>query len=149
MSRRKKIGEILHEKPPSDLDAERAVIGSILLDPSVRERISLTPKDFHSPAHSTVFACMCGMETVDAILLIDRLRSSGELKDVGGAAYLYEITTAVPVAHHAEHYARIVKELSRKREFIRLNCEALKAMYSGRWSVEKLRDRLIERLKEI
>lgn len=146
------INEILDQQPPSDKEAERAVLGSILIDTSKRDAVAqIIPQAdaFYVGAHRVIYRHMLDMSVVDEILLLARLRVTGDLDAVGGQAYLCEILQAVAVPNHAEHYARVVAELSRKRELIYLNTRALIAIYSGKWTAAELAGRQIERLRDI
>lgn len=150
MKRKPVTSELLDSPLPSDMDAERCVLGSILLDEDVRTKVAfLTPKDFYSKEHGTLFRVLMEMGPVDDVLLMAQLRASGKLEDIGGMAYLTEIVNGVPVAAHAVHYGKIVKEMARKRALVRLNLDALKAAYSGRWTAKELVERQVARLQQI
>jgi replicative DNA helicase len=142
--------ELLDQPSPSDLDAERGVLGSIMLDGETREKVAfLKPCDFFLKEHATLFRVLMEMGPIDDVLLVATLRASGKLEDIGGMAYLSEIVQSVPMASHAIHYAKIVKETALRRALVRLNCEVLKAAYSGRWTARELADRQVARLKQI
>ncbi len=112
-SRAAQPSEILDRCPPQNLDAERQVLGSILLDPSRIDDLEwLRPEDFYADAHSRLYRAMQAMtdsgRKLDASLLLDYLQRGGELEQIGGHAYLAEIVQSVPVAAHAVHYAEQV-----------------------------------------
>jgi hypothetical protein len=112
---------LLSRAPPSDLEAEKGVLGSILLKPDVTDDVALVVRaeDFHSPAHRKLYETMLaihnGGKQVDVTLVASRLKKLGEFDVIGGAAFLLEIVECVPTAHNAVHYARVVAE--------RRNCE--------------------------
>jgi len=151
MNRKKtKPSDILDQAPPSDVKAEMGVIGSILLEPSVRKDVSfLTPADFYVHAHTILFGELMRMGPVDSVLVPDHLRTVGKLKEIGGTAYLHEIGIAVPVAAHAVHYARIVKDMSIKRAMLRLNLKVIQSLYSLEGKAKQMAERQILRLQEI
>lgn len=152
MSRKARdASEILDKQPPNDKAAEMAVIGSLMLDPRKREAVSKIVKasDFYLGGCRLFFEEMMGLDSLDSILLLDAMRVSGQLEKAGGAAFLTECVSSVAVAHHAEHYAHIVAEKAKKRAMIHLNCEVLKALYSGKWSASELAERQIQRLNQI
>jgi len=151
MKRKEVKSELLDRKPPCDDTAEKAVIGSLMLDPTKRSAIAgiVQEEDFHLPGCRLFFAQLMDMESLDSILLLDAMRRSGRLEKAGGAAFLTECIQSVAVAAHAEHYARIVRETARKRRLIRLLLNALQALYADKWDVEKLIQRLIQRLQDI
>ncbi len=98
--------EILDRQPPRNLDAEKAVLGSILLVPQVCDDVTLIlrPEDFYDDANQKLFAHLREMhdsgKRIDMTLLVDRLRSSGDYESVGGAVYLADI------AQRADRLAR-------------------------------------------
>jgi replicative DNA helicase len=115
---------LLEYIPPHDLDAEKNVLGSILLLPKIFLEVAhvCTADDFYSSANRTLFSHLSAManagDRVDAVLLVDRLRRAGDLESIGGLAYIAEVAQSVAVASHAEHYARIVVRDSRRRAVI-------------------------------
>lgn len=150
MAKQPQTSEILDSPLPQDLDAERCVLGSIILNSGVREKLRfLSPEDFYLEANQVLFREMMSMEAVDDVLLLAQLRASGTLESVGGSAYLYELVQSVSVAAHAVYYARLVKEMAVKREMVSLNIGALQALYSGRWSAKQLAERQLRRLRRI
>ena len=105
---------------PHDLEAERALLGSILLDQSamLKVRGEVRPSDFYRSAHAKIYAAMLELsdahEPIDIITLSGRLSDRGELEAVGGRAFLLELTAVVPTAGNIMRYARMVA-LSRAR----------------------------------
>lgn len=103
---------------PADFPAERAVLGSILLDPAVFAAVTgiLVPDDFSDDLHLHIFAAMKRVagagKPLDVLLLANDLRATHVGFD---AVYLAELAQAVPTAGHAEHYARLVREKADKR----------------------------------
>jgi len=110
------VDEFLGASIPRDVEAEQAVLGSILLESgligAVREIV--TPEMFYDRAHEKIFRRMCDLdddgEAIDVITLTDRLRQHEELEDVGGVTYLARLVGGIPTTAHAEHYARMVRE---------------------------------------
>jgi len=127
--------EILDRSPPQDLDAERGIIGSLLLDPSRIRDVSgvVSSGDFHADEHQRIFRHLVEMdeagEKVDVLLLAARLRAANELVAAGGPVTLAECMQSVPVATHAVHYARIVATKAAARQNIQTACTLLTASY--------------------
>jgi replicative DNA helicase len=127
--------EILDRQPPSSVDVERAVLGSILMLPEVCDDVStiLRPEHFYDHANRTVYTQLLAMREgngqVDHMLLSERLKASGELEAIGGFAYLARIAQAVPTAAHAEHYAKIVRDKALVRFLILAGTEILRDAY--------------------
>jgi replicative DNA helicase len=118
------IGELLDRQPPRSVEAERAVLGSLLLLPEVCDEVALIirPDDFYDDAHARIFRQILSMHEggrpVELTLLVQHLKDAGEYEVVGGAAYLLELTQEVATAAHAEHYARIVRDKAVLRSLI-------------------------------
>src|SRR5574337_1297424 len=108
--------EISLERPlPHNLDAERSVLGAILLDNHTLNVAveKLKPEDFFLDQHRRVFQQMIALgetqQGIDLVTLTDQLHRSGELEAAGGPAYLAQLVDGVPRVTNVEHYARIVK----------------------------------------
>ncbi|MAG15388.1 MAG: replicative DNA helicase [Dehalococcoidales bacterium] len=110
--------------PPHDLDAEEAVIGSLLIDGTAIYRIAtfLQPLDFyHEQAKWLYQACLSlyeRNEAINQITVAQELARQGKLESCGGAAYLSHLIAACPTSLDIEHYAQIVYRLSVMRGLI-------------------------------
>ena len=147
--------EILDRQPPWSQEAERSVIGSVILDPARFEDVAfLKSTDFYDRRHGILFRHLAALHragAIDATLLLERLRESGELAQIGGPADVLEITQAVQGPAHAAHYAKIVKDRSLKRALIRRMTEGLQEVYSDQSTGETLLQRHrgeLERLED-
>src|SRR6266481_3863092 len=102
--------------PPQNLEAEQAVLGSLLIDKTAIFRVAdvLVENDFYSPTHETIYRAIIDMyerrQPLDIMTLTGYLKEKDLLKNVGGSSYLAELTNQVTTASHVEHYATIVKE---------------------------------------
>jgi len=132
---RRVTSEILDRLPPSNLDAEKGVIGSLLLDPLLCDDVAtiVRPDDFYSSAHECLYSRILAMHNdgkrIDATLLMDRLASESELEKIGGPAYLAELLHAVPHAANAVYYAEIVRDKAGLRALIHASTEILRDCY--------------------
>jgi hypothetical protein len=112
--------------PPCNLDAERSVLGAVLLDnPSNHIVFSrLASDDFLLGEHQAIFEAMRGLVAagipVDLITLTDRLDTNGKLTCAGGPAYAARLLDGVPRISHVEHYVEIVREKAILRRIARL-----------------------------
>jgi replicative DNA helicase len=113
------------ERPlPQNLEAERSVLGAILLDNhSLNAAMeNLRTEDFFLEQHRRVFQRMVdlveGQQAIDLVTLSDELHRRGELEASGGAAYLASLVDGMPRVANIEHYARIVKEKALLRNLI-------------------------------
>jgi len=109
---------------PHNLDAERGVLGSMLLSSEAQLEVMsiLTSKDFYRPSHQAIFGAMSELfakgQKYDHISLTDKLTSDNQLAAVGGADYLADLSLSVPTTSHYKHYADIVKKLSTYRQLV-------------------------------
>ena len=109
---------------PHNLDAERSVLGAILVNSEALDLASevINPNDFFRDAHRRIFECMSALhersQAIDFIILKEELQRSGELDEIGGPAYLASLADGVPRATNVEYYAKIVKEKSTLRNLI-------------------------------
>jgi len=129
------VGDLLDRQPPCSLEAERAVLGSLLLLPETCDEVALLvrPEDFYDDAHARIFRHILALHNegrqVDPTLLVQQLKDAGEYEAVGGAGYLLELGQAVSTAAHAEYYAQIVRDKGLLRALIRVSTDILKESY--------------------
>lgn len=118
--------------PPYSEEAERGVLGSILLDSAnvmdVCIERQLVPESFYVPAHRVIFDTMLGMSrdgaVIDALTVTERLKSANKLDNVGGAVFLDRLIDSTPTAAHAEYYIDIVRQKHLLRAIIACSREA-------------------------
>lgn len=109
---------------PHNLDAERSVLGAILIHNEAFNVAAelIDSRDFFRDAHRRVFDKIVGLnergQAIDLVTLKDELGRTGDLEEVGGAAYLAGLTDGVPRSTNVEYYARLVKEKSTLRSLI-------------------------------
>src|SRR3990167_10823938 len=112
------------ETPPHALEAERTVLGALLLDPEAIIKVSdfLRPEDFYDPRLRSICQVMYELyqrhEPIDFVTVASRLSDSGILNDVGGSAFLAELASLVPTSSHIYQYGQIVKEKAVHRSVI-------------------------------
>jgi replicative DNA helicase len=101
--------------PPHDLDAERAVIGAMLVSESAVAAVAerLDAEDFYSEVHRIIYAAMMRLysrgDPIDQLTLTNELRSVNEFERIGGRPYVFQIVESVPTAANAGRYADIVR----------------------------------------
>lgn len=107
-----------------DLQAEKAVLGSCIIDPDaiIKAAPLLTKQDFFRAAHGDIFAAMLHMADrqipIDSVTLANALEVAGKLEDVGGHAGITDLFCDVPTALFVEHYAAIVADKATKRRLL-------------------------------
>src|SRR6202158_326105 len=104
------------ERPmPHNVEAERSILGAILLDnnainPAIEK---LKPEDFFHDHHRRIYRQMIALgeakQAIDLVTLTEQMHRTRELETIGGAAYVSELMDGVPHITNVEHYARIVK----------------------------------------
>lgn len=110
--------------PPYSIEAERSVIGGLMLDPEAWEKVSelVMADDFYRPEHRAIFAVIARLaddsEPADVVTISERLDKRGELEDIGGVTYLIEVVEGTPSASNIASYAEIVRERSILRRLI-------------------------------
>jgi len=114
------------EKAPHDLDAERSIIGSVLLDFSCLLRVEdagITADDFYSAAHQFIFNAILDIkeagQTADIVTTCARLKDLRKLETCGGMSYVAELPSIIPSAANVAQYCAIVKEKSLRRQLLK------------------------------
>ncbi len=114
----------LDRLPPHNVEAEEAVIGSLLIDPDaiVKTAVSLQPEAFYREKNRWLYeACLAlysRNEAVNQITVAQELSRQGKLEEVGGPAYLSYLVSVLPTSIHVEYYAHIVHRLGMMRQLI-------------------------------
>ncbi|HCP23896.1 MAG TPA: replicative DNA helicase [Dehalococcoidia bacterium] len=109
---------------PHDLEAEEAVVGSVLIDGDCFSRIAayLKPDDFYRERNQLCFAACEALfqrdEVIDQVTLARELSRSSQLETVGGMAYLSHLISVTPTSAHSEHYANVVARTATMRKLI-------------------------------
>ncbi|ELY2747567.1 AAA family ATPase [Cronobacter sakazakii] len=133
---------------PSNYEAEQAVLGSVMVAPdsdNVQKVLGFLNADmFYSRQHGRIFAALQGLnakgKALDMLTLSDALEMQGELEQVGGFAYLADISRNTPSAANVMHYANVVKDKSTERMAIEQATQMLEVLYSrsGMTTAQKL-----------
>ena len=130
---------------PQDVEAEQAVLGSILLATDPKDLLAdimtiLEPSDFYRTAHRLIYSAILALDetqrAIDILTITDELDKDNQVENVGGMAYLTELASSVPVAGNALYYARIVRERSVRRNMIDTLQDSLTQTYEGSDSVD-------------
>lgn len=141
--------------PPQDLDAEKSLLGAILLSdtvfPDVLERVKY--RDFYDNRHAAIFRAMTTLyeahRPIDLLTLAGETKSQKTLKEIGGAPYLTELTTFVPTASHAIAYADLVAAAATRRKLIQAGTSIAQAAYEEGAEVGELVGRAEKELFEV
>lgn len=135
-----------HKLPPQNLEAEQSVLGGILIENYVINKVIevLEPNDFYRESHRKIYKALLNLserdEPADLITLTNELKKQGHLDFVGGASYIASLIDSVPTAANIEYYAKIVKEKSILRKLIQTSTEIITQSYEDRGDVESFLD---------
>jgi len=130
--------------PPQNIEAEQAVLGTILLQDKALLKIVelLKADDFYRDAHKTIFAAMLTLfekrEPHDLITVTGLLSDQKKLEHIGGAAYLASLTDIIPFAGTLVHHAHIIRKKSILRRLIQTTSEVAARCYDAQDDIENL-----------
>src|SRR2546428_2490729 len=140
------VDATLEKRLPNNLDAERSVLGAILLDNHALNAAieNLRPEDFFLPQHQRVFTHMIALgesqQAIDLVTLTDELHNKGELEASGGAPYLASLADGMPKVSNIQHYARIVKEKAILRNLIHTTHNIQQRAFEGEDGADAILD---------
>jgi replicative DNA helicase len=132
--------------PPQDLEAERSVLGAVLIDSGAMNLVAefLKPDHFYEPAHKLIYSSMLTLfekqQPIDVVTLQDALQKKDGMKKIGGKSYLSELINTVPTSAYIEHYGQIVKNHYVKRKLIELSSRMVEQAFDTKGDVKKLLD---------
>jgi replicative DNA helicase len=141
------VVELPSRIPPHNLDAERAVLGAVLLegrDALPRAIEVLKTSDFYTEAHRAVYEAMLRLfdrgEPVDLITLTEELRRNDQLQFAGGPAALALLVEQASIAAHLMSYAGIVRDMAVLRELIQTSTQIITQAFDAKEDVQALVD---------
>ena len=135
---------------PHNIEAEEAILGSLLIDPDAIIRVStfLQPTDFYVQRHGWIYEAVLDLherrQPADLVTLSDELTRREQLDELGGAAYLTSLMNVTPTSIHAEFYARIVERTAVLRRLIDAASKIARLAYQDTDDVEEVVDRAEE-----
>jgi len=138
--------------PPQNLDAEAAVLGSILIDKNAIFHVAdiLVPKDFYAPSHEKIYETILVLygkhQPIDVMTVTTYLKEKDHLADVGGSSYLAELTNQVTTASNVAHYAAIVKEKRTLRDLIETAAQISETAFAPKQDLEDLLDDIEQKI---
>lgn len=139
-------GTEIRKVPPQNLEAERAVLGAILMDNETVFTVMeiLEPSAFYQPSHRLIFSTMLELsergEPIDIVTLVNRLRSAGNLDQTGGPDYIPTLADEVPTSAGVANYAKIVREKAVLRNLIETSTEIVQDCFDAPGDVDQLLD---------
>lgn len=133
--------------PPQNLEAEQAVLGSLLIDKDAIVKIAdiLRPEDFYQEKHEIIYRAMQDIyearDPIDLVTLTNKLEKEKKIENVGGASYLSELLSIVPTASHVVSYAKVVQEKATLRRLIKAANDIMALGYQEDKNLSDLLDR--------
>ncbi len=130
--------------PPQSLDAEKSLLGAVLISEEVLPDITehIKAPDFYEPKHTIIYSAIMNLfeknRPVDLLTLTDELKKSDQLTAIGGSAYLTELTNYVPTAANAGAYAEMVAQKAVRRRLIKAGGEIAEAAYNEETDTDEL-----------
>jgi replicative DNA helicase len=138
--------------PPQNIEAERSVLGSLMLDKDAIIRVANLVRigDFYKDDHNLIYEAMVELyekrEPIDVLSLSNRLEEKNQLDKIGGSSYLTSLVNSVPSSSNVEHYAKVVQKKSTLRKLITASAEITEMGYKESEDVEKILDEAEQKL---
>ena len=152
----------LERVPPQNIDAERAVLGAMLMSEGGREAIPRVVEvlgddpirnGFYREAHQNIYAAILNLfergEPADLLTVATELERSNDLERVGGVPYLDDMIESVPTAENIEYYAKIVQGEAMRRRLIRVSSEIYNESFDNTEDVDMLLDKAEKSILDI
>jgi len=149
------MSDTFQRVPPQNLDAEQALLGSMMMDVEavVRAMESIVADDFYQASHRGIYQALVNLyqanKPCDMVTLQEELRTQNTLSEIGGASYLSQLLNAVPTAANVTHYATIVKEKSLLRQLIGVTGDIARTAYEPQVSAETLLDEAEQKVLQL
>src|SRR5918911_5424285 len=141
------MADVVERTLPHNLEAERSVLGSILLHNDAFNLAAevIDANDFFRDAHRGIFDKMVKLvergDAIDLVTLKEELGRAGELDEVGGPAYIAALVDGVPRSTNVEYYARIIKEKATLRRLIFSANKIVASAYDAEEDADLILDR--------
>ncbi|MBE0461375.1 MAG: replicative DNA helicase [Candidatus Aminicenantes bacterium] len=136
----------LKKTPPHSLEAEKTVLGGILVNNQNLNVILsvISPEDFYKQANRTILERMVSLVdkglAVDLLSLSEELQRAGRLEEVGGASYVSSLMDGIPKSLNVEYYAQIIKEKALLRRLILSSAKIISSSYEQKEDADQLLD---------
>ncbi len=140
---------------PFSAEAEQAVLGSILVDPSCLSQaaVYIGPEAFYLPQHSAIFEAMITTDAsgkiIDPLVILDTLVQQGVYDNGSGRNYLFELAQMVPSTENVEMYAKIVREKFYMRTLIGISSETIESAVAQEETADTLLDNAEQKIYNI
>ena len=138
--------------PPQNLEAEASLLGALLIDKEAIIKVadSVGSTDFYNNKHAMIFEAVLDLldqhEPIDILSISNRLSEKKQLEQIGGKAYLADLTAAVPNASHVKSYANIIRKKSILRQLETAAAEISESSFAEEEDVDKTLDKAEQKL---
>ncbi|MDA2922137.1 replicative DNA helicase [Patescibacteria group bacterium AH-259-L07] len=152
MAKKQGFEPLLEKLPPQNIEAEEALLGSLLIDKDAIIKIAdiISPEDFYRDIHTMIYRVMLELwerrEPIDMLSVANRLEEREELDTIGGRSYLASLTNSVPTASHIVSYAQIVQKKSTLRKVITASTDIIQMAYTEKENTVDVLDKAEQKL---
>jgi len=152
---KKKLEQVFEKLPPQNLEAEDALLGSLLIDKEAVIKIADTiePQDFYRETNQMIYQAMLDVwekrDPIDILSVGNRLDEKKQLKIIGGKSHLASLANSVPSSSHADSYAQIIKKKSTLRKLINSSTETIQMAYQEEQDAIEILDKAEQKLFSI
>ena len=155
MDRERSLTSIDDVAMPYSLEAEQAVLGSILIDPSciTQVNIMVKPDYFYLPQHKEIFIIMQEIDAlggkIDPLIVLEKLKDQKIYDDAGGKQYLFQLADMVPSIENVEAYSKIIREKYYVRSLINVSKGIIEDAASSDESADSLLESAEQKIYDI
>lgn len=141
--------------PPHDIEAEKSVLGSCMLDKNAIIRVAdlISSEDFYRSEHQKIYAAIMELyekgQPIDVLTVSNKLKNVEQLDQIGGPAYLAELVSFVPSAAHITQYAQIIREKRVLRDLVSTSNDIFENVFSSHEDPEVLLDQIEQKIFSI
>jgi replicative DNA helicase len=141
--------------PPQAIELEESVLGAVLIEKDALNPIVeiLKPESFYKEAHQIIYEAILDLytkqEPIDTLTVVENLRKNGKIQEVGGPAYVAQLTRKVLSSANIEYHGRIILQKFIQRELIRISSDIIKQSYAETTDVFDLLNEAEEKLFSI
>ncbi len=138
--------------PPQDIDAEKSVLGSLMIDKNAIIRVAdlLTRNDFYAPVHQKIYDVILELfeksQPIDILTVTTKLKENDHLGEIGGSSYLSELINCVPSAAHVGHYATIIRQKKVLRDLLTTASQITEEVFESNETTENLLDKIEQKI---
>lgn len=133
---------------PHDEETEKALVGSVLINPDVYNTLDITAEDFYKHNNANIWRTFVRLQTsgtvIDLLTVTEDLQRRDRLNEIGGLAYLSSLITSVPSSLHVDDYARIVKDYSRRRQWLKIAGSMAASAYDTSAPIDKVAPQVMD-----